>query len=424
MTAHDRFDRSFSDLLLDLADPQDPDYIDDVLARAVARPQRPAWTFPERWLPMGVLALRPTVVAPRWRPVALFLVLGLLVAALVALAVGARRTAPPYGLASNGLVAYSEGGDIHLRDLGGDSDRIAVDGPGEDVAPFYSLDGSRLAFYRIDEAAATETLVVANADGSNPVELISADVVSAEWAPTSSDLAVVLEHGDDRQLAIVGVDGTRRDLELPFEPVSVRWRPPDGRELVVLGSPVPSSFAMYSVDADGSGARELLPARAEGFYLDFQLSPDGGTMAYTVYPGSVAVHIRLLDLASGEDRPFGAGLPPLESATPLNEGFPTFSPDGTMLAFGRYWDETSDAINHQIWVASVANDGADGFAAGPLQRSEPGHNPYLTIFSPDGDSLLVWADTARAWLTDLDDRTPKALPVAPNDLPSWQRGMP
>jgi Tol biopolymer transport system component len=424
MTAQDRFDSGLHDLLADLGDPHDPPYLDDVLARAVARPQRPAWTFPERWLPMGVLALRPTVVAPRWRPVALLLLLGLLLAAIFALAVGTRRTPPPYGLASNGVVAYSAEGDILLRDMTRGSDRVAVGGPGDDVAPFYSLDGSRLAFYRIDAAASTETLVVANADGTGVRELVTAGVVSAEWAPASDELAVVTETDGERRLSILSMDGGRRDLGLDFEPVSVRWRPPDGRELIVLGSPVSSGFAIYAVNAAGYGARQLLSPRAENYYLDFQLSPDGGTMAYTTYPGQEAVQIRLLELATGTDRRFGAALPPLDSATPLNEGFPTFSPDGTRLAFGRYWDETSDAINHQIWVASIASDGADGFAASPLQRSEPGHNPYLATFSPDGKSLLVWADVERAWLTNLDDRTPQSLPLAPNDLPTWQRGAP
>ena len=31
-----------------------PDYIDDVLATTAQRRQRPAWTFPERWLPMDI----------------------------------------------------------------------------------------------------------------------------------------------------------------------------------------------------------------------------------------------------------------------------------------------------------------------------------------------------------------------------------
>ena len=58
MTTFDRFDRVFEDVLTDLAQPAYPDYIDDVLAKATTGSQRPAWTFPERWLPMRTIARR------------------------------------------------------------------------------------------------------------------------------------------------------------------------------------------------------------------------------------------------------------------------------------------------------------------------------------------------------------------------------
>ena len=58
----------------DLAMGPYPDYIDDVLATTAQRRQRPAWTFPERWLPMVDVARQP-VLAPRlpWRAISLAL---------------------------------------------------------------------------------------------------------------------------------------------------------------------------------------------------------------------------------------------------------------------------------------------------------------------------------------------------------------
>ena len=43
------------------AAPARPDYLDDIVAQARRTRQRPAWTFPERWLPMTI-ALRPAAV--------------------------------------------------------------------------------------------------------------------------------------------------------------------------------------------------------------------------------------------------------------------------------------------------------------------------------------------------------------------------
>ncbi len=84
MSALDRFDRDFAEALADLAGPRTPDYIDDVLVRAVSRRQRPAWTFPERWLPMSVLTRRlPLFPALPARTVSLLLILLLLLAATI-----------------------------------------------------------------------------------------------------------------------------------------------------------------------------------------------------------------------------------------------------------------------------------------------------------------------------------------------------
>ena len=89
MTAFDRFDDRFGarlhDAIEDLASPQFPDYFDDVLAEAVAQRQRPAWTFPERWIPMSTLARRPAFVpALPWRTIGIaLLLLALLVAGAI-----------------------------------------------------------------------------------------------------------------------------------------------------------------------------------------------------------------------------------------------------------------------------------------------------------------------------------------------------
>ena len=58
----DRFQQELPDILTAIAAPRMPDYVDDLLARAAATRQRPRWTFPERWLPMGAIARRQPYV--------------------------------------------------------------------------------------------------------------------------------------------------------------------------------------------------------------------------------------------------------------------------------------------------------------------------------------------------------------------------
>ena len=119
----------------------------------------PAWTFPERWLPMGTatrnrsIRARPALAQPRtsWRcsrcsP-----------AAILAVAIGTqRRLAPPYGPADNGLIVYQQGGDLYARDVVDGQGRVLIGGVSTDVFPFFSLDGSRLAFLRLDPTTKRE----------------------------------------------------------------------------------------------------------------------------------------------------------------------------------------------------------------------------------------------------------------------------
>ena len=118
MTTERRLERDLPQILGDLAMGPYPDYIDDVLATTAQRRQRPAWTFPERWLPMVDIARQP-VLAPRlpWRAISLAAVMVALLLAAAAVFIGTQPRLPaPFGLARNGLIAYDAGGDIYTAD--------------------------------------------------------------------------------------------------------------------------------------------------------------------------------------------------------------------------------------------------------------------------------------------------------------------
>ena len=115
MTRFERVEPRLSELLTELAAPSLPDYTDDVLARTAGLRQRPRWTLPERWLPMGVLAQR-SVYMPRipWRTVIVAALLIVTLAAVLAWAGSQRRVAPPFGLARNGLIVRQRGNSARM----------------------------------------------------------------------------------------------------------------------------------------------------------------------------------------------------------------------------------------------------------------------------------------------------------------------
>ena len=426
MTAFDRFDRDLGDVLADLAGARTPDYIDDVLERAVARRQRPAWTFLERWLPMGVLARRPAFVpAVPWRTIGLLIVLAVLLAAAFAIAVGAllQRTAPPYGLAANGPVAYSENGDIYSRDLETGAVALLVGGADFDVGPWFSRNGERFAFVRVvSEQPETVALMVANADGSNVQMVVEPEVAGArhwiEWSP-GGDMLVIHNSADGvPPLSIVNVTGEpdRRAISVPLEVEMVDWRP-GTNELILIGREPESgrgALGFWAVGVDGTGLRGLVPPPEAGTHLGpFSLSHDGRFLAYTAADSGGHVSSHVLDLDSGETRSLGGS---------GNQAWPTFSPDGKRLALVRY---SGSGTTAQAFVGAAGGDGTDAVAIGPEVRNQP-NTPGLRIqFSPDGTRLLIVHSAAQeAWVADVATGDYQSVAVGAEEWVSWRRLAP
>jgi len=135
MTAERRLERDLPNILGDLSAGPYPDYIDDVLTITAQRRQRPAWTFPERWLPVAEITSR-SAVAPRvpWRTVALAMLLIALIAVGAAAYIGSHQTRlpAPFGPAANGLIALQEGGDLLTVDPSTGEHHLLVGGPSND----------------------------------------------------------------------------------------------------------------------------------------------------------------------------------------------------------------------------------------------------------------------------------------------------
>lgn len=426
MSALDRFDRDFAEALADLAEPRTPDYLDDVIERAVSRRQRPAWTFPERWFPMGVLARRPALApALPWRTIGLLIVMALLLAALFAIGLGAllQRTAPPYGVAENGLVVYSADGDIYARDVSTGDVRLIIGGPDIDVGPWFSRDGSRFSFVRVTgQEPETIALMVAEADGSNVRTVLAPEVVGErhwfEWSPSGDMLVIVNSAEGVPPLSVINVDGEpeRRAIDVPFEVHEVDWRP-GSDELVFIGREPEAhrnARGFYAVGIDGTGLRELVPPADSGTHHGpFSLSHDGRFLAYTSSNSGGQVHSYILDLDSGEIRSLGGY---------FNQAWATFSPDGERLALVAYEGNGSSA-----WavIGSSAGNGTDAVQIGPEVRNLP-NTPGLRIqFSPDGTKLLiVHAAGQEAWLADVATGEYHSVFLGEEEWVSWQRRGP
>jgi hypothetical protein len=250
MTDTTRLERDLTAWFSETAMPRTPDYADEILDETARIRQRPRWTFARRWLPIPEVPWRATGGRRLALVSMLLLVLALLLAA-IAIVVGARRTAlpPPFGLAGNGLVASSAGGDILVVDPRTGAARTIVSGAMVDENPRWSRDGTHLAFLR--HTSGGQSVGIADPEGrllaiSDSFWTIDPD--SVVWSP------------DGRQLAFGG-DGTRgpgiyvldaatgatRHLKVLYTGMEIYWRPPDGRQILYQSGEAGGGLALVSI---------------------------------------------------------------------------------------------------------------------------------------------------------------------------------
>jgi Tol biopolymer transport system component len=428
----DRLTAELPDLLTEIAAPRVPDYTDDVLAVTAATRQRPRWTFLERWLPMILTRQRLAFPALPWRPLIAVITILALLAAGVLIAGSSRPLPPPFGPARNGALVYDSGGDIYLRNAVDGQSRVAVGGGPQDFAPSFTRDGRHLTFLRLTGGTAGTSserisFMVANADGSNPIDA-TGGLVAPNWmdlSPDDSTLVVqaVDSHqpnflSDEQRSRLYLVDlkhlGAPTLIPIPLAAETVpSFRGPDGAEIVFRGRQVVGQeikSGVFAVHPDGTGIRPLTKADgdANDGYQQPLLSPDGRWLAYTEWVNADSVlRMHLVDLQTGVHRQL---TPPGAS-----EGYPTFSPDGTELVYLRFVGDDS-----QVMLRLVA-PGSPAMEAGPRYRSVTQN--VGGVFSPDGRSVIVSDQDAKE--TRIVDATTggmgTVLPWAGGSCCGWQR---
>lgn len=428
MTADRRFERDLPEQLRGIYLQPMPDYRDDLLGRTAATPQRPAWTFPGRWLPMSVVTSRVATASPvRWRMVAVLALLIVAIAAATVLVVGSqqRKVPAPFGPAANGAVLYSWQGDIYARDTLTAEPRLLVGGETNDVAPSYSLDGTRFLFVR-DLGGNRKEVWVARAHGERPGRIGGpyTDCCWFDWSPAGDVVAVAHTEDGVDVIDIVRSDGsgsTRVDVGFPAG--FPTFRPADGSQLLFRGRQVDGKgWAFYLANADGSNPRRLALETGAGFgsdsdFLDPAWSPTGDRLAYSV-------------IDQLPDAPGGRG---------ERIHIATVSPDGTVVEehrltaearveaeFAPVWLPAGDGIVHRRF------DGV-GEEAWMAAASGGGTPKDLGVSAGSGLPLTISPDGSRVLALNTNDYTLSAIDLATgtvekhfsaNDAVSYQRLAP
>jgi len=426
MTNELRFERQLPAILEDLYLGPSPDYRDEILAAAVRTRQRPAWTFPGRWLPMDITTRTIPVTRLPWRQLGILALIALLLAVALAVAVGSqRRVPPPFGPARNGLIPFVAAGDLYVGDLATGTTRVLLSSSANEAAPGFSPDGTRLAFFRDvpgPPAAATSPIdiYVMREDGTDVTRITSsplAKVVWATWTPDGRNLAVIHPVDGVNRLELLDADGTRppRRLDAAINADSIAFRPPDGRE-ILFRALVGGQYGLFVMEADGSNVRTLVQTTSTadlGQDLNAATySADGYRIFYQRwFPDSIQLWVMNTD-----------GTDPHEFVSepgPGWDGLADPSPDGRWVA---YWHVIEDGRATQQ-VSVVRADGT-----GPIIPT----GPELTgtahwVWSPDSTKILMMPDggtSATALLLDPTGGPWTTVPWSSDADLDWQRLAP
>jgi Tol biopolymer transport system component len=422
-----QLEREVASVFTGMAPSRGPDaLLDDVFLTTGRMRPRPRWLALIKESPMRTSS-RVSVGSPTFRLISIGIgTIVLLLAGLAAVGVGARVLSAeglpaPYGPARTGPLLYSAGADIYLADPDGSNPRAIVAGDTFDQVPWFSQDGTKIAFGRGSEI--TRALMVADADGSNVTKLLGPGYWLAAFLPGSEHMVVTKPVGEQMQMSIIDVETGSTVREFDVGPELVDWpvipRPPDGRELIFVGRPADGSdeLALYGVGVDGTGLR-MIGAPAPGHddewsFLDGSISPDGSTILYwnnkpTGAASPVAdqqLHMR--DLDTGEELP----VPFDRDGT-----HPQFSPDGSMVLYAGWWD---DGSGDQLFIVP-ADGSAPRRPIGPAFLSD---NGQAAGFSPDGTKAFL-DQTGRTTLIDLATGETTELTGNGPEAAGWQRLAP
>ncbi|MDP9477912.1 MAG: hypothetical protein M3R38_19885 [Actinomycetota bacterium] len=353
-----------------------------------------------------------------FRGLAAIVAAGLAASLLLILAAAKPVEAAPPG--DNGKIAFTrvyglyEGSDLYLMDPDGTNLTQITNHPGDDTQPALSPDGTKVAFVSDRGGASSDIYVMKAApEGADnqPVRLTTEEG-SQVFPDFSPDGAKIVYTSNDGQVWTMNAqDGSGKRM-LTNDPVDKRepaWSP-DGERVVYVtnngicvGCTGPGDNDVYAVNADGSGEPINLTNSPED-EVDVAFSPDGTKIAFSRFFAVLSgaywqtdYEIFVKDLASGAETN-------LTNSTGTTELNPAFSPDGTRVAFMKdneiFTADAADGSGQANVTNSPSNDQQPDWGLVPPPDTSA---PTISLTMPTNGATYKLNSTANAAYSCTDE---------------------
>jgi List-Bact-rpt repeat protein/WD40 repeat protein len=165
-----------------------------------------------------------------------------------------------------------------------------------------SPNGSQVAFMRVDNNSATTgyDIWIMNANGSNQTQLTNStdDEKSPEFSPDGTKIVYVRASGGANQIWLMNANGTNQHALLSSPGVQLTGPSfsPDGQKIVYEDS----VNGLSVMNADGSSPTAIHNASGQAIMAqDPTWSPDGTKLAFSFFPGSSGQGIFTVPAAGG-----------------------------------------------------------------------------------------------------------------------------
>jgi Tol biopolymer transport system component len=371
-----------------------PDGLLEAVAAAVAAtPRRRGWQILDRWTWRHEAHVRAAARVAVMAAVLAALVLAL---ALALVLIGSARPAPPFGLTRAGFIAFDTADGIVVDTANGDARKVIVGPGGQSISPTWSRDGLHLAYWHRPGTRGPWGLVVVNPDGSASSVLAEgirlrqreaelAQPSNIAWSPDSRQIAYAADVGADHSIfvASLGQTGAVRITDPSLKAIDPAWKP-DGS---VIAFQSEQTGGLHVVAPDGSNQHRLAALPHTLLWPDW--SPDGSsvaTMAAVRDPSNPDNEQTDIFTISAD----GTTVTDL-SRDPAPEYSPTWSPDGSRIA----WDRAASDGSARAYIVVARRDSPTVVELRiPADLAPP-------IWSPDGTRIFSYETNANGAFHEL-----------------------